>query len=268
MNRYSFLLLLVALIDVTAILSAPARAHQPYSKEVSILQSPSGDPLIVEKLFGDGIVVSDPVSLQIRNENNAVIANSPVGDYLTAFCPALRFCLAFRYGNINLFAEAWKLDYANLNYNAGDDHKIADEDYFHDDPDRRKGSQGFNQASFIWTLVSPVFIIIDYWILLIVSIVIFIVPAFAKFIHRHRSGKEKGLAGLVFRMLVYIVCLVYAAGAVAFFTMFMIFEPLVYVSLCVMAGTCAGLSLSRKLSSRLAKPLVGPEGLEPPTKPL
>jgi len=110
----------------------PAQAHSPYAIRQNIISGPDQNPLIVEKLFGDGVIVSsDPVSFQIRNKNGAVIAHTQTSLHLSVFCPTIQLCWAFPYDN-SAIVEPMHLDYKALDY-AAQDPKIHPEemaDYF------------------------------------------------------------------------------------------------------------------------------------------
>lgn len=88
-------------------------AHRPYAIKQGYIKSPSGESVIVEKLYGDGIFYADPVKVQLRNRFGAVIASAKTGsDYY--FCPNIDYCWVFVYGQF--LVEPFKLDADSINW--------------------------------------------------------------------------------------------------------------------------------------------------------
>jgi|GEM_PF-3491539 len=125
MKKIRHIVILVAFLASS--IFGPAEAHSPYAIRQSIISGPNQNPLIVEKLFGDGVIVSsDPVRLQIRNKNGAVIAYTQTALHVSVFCPTIQFCWAFPYDN-SAIVEPMHLDDKTLDY-AAQDPKIYPEE--------------------------------------------------------------------------------------------------------------------------------------------
>jgi len=95
----------------------PAYAHRFYIIEDSRIDAPDGSPLIVERLYGDGIIGMDPVSLQIRNLGGAVLAHSQTSTHVATFCPHINYCWAFPYNPILPLSMGLRLDTSNVDWN-------------------------------------------------------------------------------------------------------------------------------------------------------
>ncbi len=112
-------IILSAVVSFLAIVafSDLAYAHRPYLIKQGTISDPDGNKVIKEKLYGDGIFSADPVTFQLRHKDGAVLANSPVGDHVATFCPAIKFCWAFPYGILLPLATGWVLDFSQINFN-------------------------------------------------------------------------------------------------------------------------------------------------------
>ena len=106
-NKLYFLLVLALLTH------APAHAHPPYLLKQGVITDPDGNQVIKEKLYGDGVIVPDPGTFQLRNRHGALLANSPIEDHVASFCPSLNFCWVFPYHVLSLFAVGWSLGTVN-----------------------------------------------------------------------------------------------------------------------------------------------------------
>ena len=106
-----YLLLVLALL-----IQAPAHAHPPYLLKQGVITDPDGNRVIKEKLYGDGVLTTDPVTFQLRNRHGAVLANSPIEDHIASFCPSINFCWVFSYHVLSLFAVGWSLDTEALEF--------------------------------------------------------------------------------------------------------------------------------------------------------
>ncbi len=110
-SAFIFVFLLVLLF------SAEGHAHSPYAVKEGTLIVPSGEIVVKEKLYGDGIFSADPVTFQLRNRNGVVLANTPVAEHVAVFCPSVNFCWAFPYGFLSPFAMGYKLDVKKIEWN-------------------------------------------------------------------------------------------------------------------------------------------------------
>lgn len=109
--------ILFFLASFTLLFSSFAHAHSPYVMKQKIIDAPDHQKLIIEKLYGDGIIFSDPIMLQVRNANGAVVAASPASYHLAYFCPSISSCWVFPHGGLFPFAKGYKLEWEKLDYN-------------------------------------------------------------------------------------------------------------------------------------------------------
>jgi hypothetical protein len=105
-----FYLTVFILLIFAVLIPSSAEAHSPYAVKQGIIYSLDNKPLIIEKLYGDGIFVADPQKFQIRNMNGAVIASSETATHIFFACPSINFCWVFPHGSGSLFAYGYKLD--------------------------------------------------------------------------------------------------------------------------------------------------------------
>lgn len=157
-----------------------AHAHPPYLVKEGVVTTSTGETIIKELLYGDGLIAQDPSSFQLRHSNGAVIANAPTGDYVESFCPSLTFCWVFSYNNPFGLTVGWRLDHDKLNLNPeppqydftrSEDAKEFEE-YLNSSENRHASSypfgypelsddfKGFNK-SYISTLISPIIILLN-----------------------------------------------------------------------------------------------------------
>ncbi len=99
-----------------AFFAATVAAHAPYAVKEKELPSPQGTPLLLERLHGDGIFGPDPVSLHLRTPEGAVLAHTPVNQFVAVFCPSLRSCWAFPHNALIPVSRPWRLDFDHLDY--------------------------------------------------------------------------------------------------------------------------------------------------------
>lgn len=187
----------------------PASAHMPYAVEVKTLQDIHGEPLILERLFGDGIFAPDPVSLQVRNRNGAVIAYTSVNQSVSVYCSSLEFCWACPHSTLSLWATPVRLNHESLDY----DQQISTEARSRlkreggvtrgfENPDSRSAPLGFAADSSLLALsLSPLLIIKEHAIFLFA---VFLVCLF-RFIHDPRCSQPTAGRQGVARVLLAIL---------------------------------------------------------------
>jgi len=91
-----------------------ANAHSPYIDPIQKLEGPNGEPLLLERLCGDGVVTCDPISVQLVNQQNDILAFTESDKLTATFCPSLKFCWVFPYDSTSV--TPLRLDYKNLPY--------------------------------------------------------------------------------------------------------------------------------------------------------
>jgi hypothetical protein len=174
--RIAWLAMVFLILAGMLLVSTPAEAHRPYAAKIKMLEGPSGEPLILERLFGDGIFFADPVSLQVRNKKGAVIAWTPTAGRVAVFCPSIQFCWTFPYGILSPLAQPFKLAHEKLDYSKEGDVEEYKElsSYLTDDevkrvgsyrfpyPEKRKDNAGFTPDGPIALLLSPVVMLVDH----------------------------------------------------------------------------------------------------------
>lgn len=108
--------ILTCLLLLLCIGSTVAQAHDPYARKIATLKDSEGRTVIVEKLYGDGIIGPDPANLQIRNDQGGVVAYSPTGNFLIPICPYIQFCFAIPHSAPFMISPVWKLDYESVDF--------------------------------------------------------------------------------------------------------------------------------------------------------
>jgi hypothetical protein len=260
MNRHWIIYLLLA---VTATLSAStAQAHRPYAVKVKTIQSLKHDILIVERLFGDGIFFADPVRLQIRNQQDAVIAHSQTASHVGAFCPSIQFCWAFPYQG--LLVEPMYLDYKKLDYHRSNGLKTPEEltNYLSGSsttlrtpslvyPSSRDMPENFIAASSLLKLLSPLIIIGDNFLTFLLLAILYFLPSFLLPIYITFSQRQNGLRRTSFLLLGLIVFITYIALSLlaSFVILFTWSMPIIYCLLIAGASVWVGITLSRRFTS-------------------
>ncbi len=172
---------------ILTVLSVPAIASQPYVEKIKMLTGPAGEKLVLEKLYADdGFDLFHPVSVQLKNQNGAVVAFMPVAIDASVYCPSLLRCIVFPTGFGQFFTNGWQLDADSVDYTLAADSDLTQKntmdrttgtDYkmylaypnvteFHGaglgNPLQRLGAKGFAPSdSTGWFLLSPLFILRD-----------------------------------------------------------------------------------------------------------
>lgn len=111
------LLTFILIISIIAFTS-PANAHRPYLVKDKTFETPEGT-IITERLYGDGIFTTDPVSYQVRDSKGNVLAYTATAESVASFCPIISFCWVFPYDNLTVLSVGRKLDNNNLDFNRG-----------------------------------------------------------------------------------------------------------------------------------------------------
>ncbi|QQG35483.1 MAG: hypothetical protein HYS17_08040 [Micavibrio aeruginosavorus] len=265
----------VLLFALIFLIASPAYAHRPYLIKEGTISDPNGNSLILEKLYGDGIFTSDPVSFQIRSKSSALLAYTPTSEHIAVFCPDVRFCWAFLYGIVSPFATGMKLNHESIDWNSkaqnldlkGDEaglyQKYLEDEkqkraysYSFDYPEMRKDKQGKGFSASAWSIVfSPLFIIANHIIPLAFVTVLSIVPFILHWLFFKRFSLHKKLHRILLKTSGGIIILGYALFyCLALFVLgFTIGTPLLYMFAAMLLGIA-----SPKLI-RLKKKLV-PEG--------
>lgn len=201
----------VLLFILIFLIASPAYAHRPYLIKEGTINDPNGNSLILEKLYGDGIFTTDPVSFQIRSKNGALLAYTPTSEHVAVFCPDVRFCWGFLYGTVSPFATGMKLGYESIDWNSqaqkldlkGDEAELyqkylEDEkqkraySYGFDYPEMRKDKQGKGFSASTWSIAfSPLFIIANHIIPLALVTVLSIVPFILHWLFFKRFSPHK-----------------------------------------------------------------------------
>ncbi len=238
----------------------PAQAHRPYAVKEYTIQGPNKQNMIVEKLFGDGIFSGDPVRLQIRNQQGAVIAHSQTATHVGVFCPSIQFCWAFPYDD--LLVEPLLLDYEKLQYNASDvtNQPEALADYLsgaikvlRDDrlgyPSYRDTPQNFSTGSPLLKILSPFIIIGDNFLTFLVLALIYFLPSFLSPIYHAFSLRKSGLRKLGLLSMGWLLLISYTILAlfVSFIILFTWSTPFIYCLVIIGGSARAGAYLSQKV---------------------
>lgn len=178
-QQHIFLSLLFLLTHFTC---RVAEAHRDYLIKETTLQTEHGK-VLVEKHFGDGIIVSDPLSVQIRNAQGEVVAHTPISYSIAVLCPSLEFCLAIPHGSLTLWAQPWRLTPEKIDWKKPSDVTASKSkelaEYLTDDKRRRtiadgeylgheRELNGFEKTDTLYFLLSPLFLIACYFPLLLV----------------------------------------------------------------------------------------------------
>lgn len=248
-----YLLLVLALLS-----HAPAHAHPPYLLKQGVITDPDGNQVIKEKLYGDGVITTDPVTFQLRNRHGGLLANSPIEDHVASFCPSINFCWVFPYHALSLFAVGWSLDTEALvfdkpapNYEFKDAAKAeAFKSYLNDKNVKRfsayaLGYPEFNRShhsgfkpSGISALFSPFIIMADQFIQLLV----FLLSTLVLLIIFRPFSRGKKIKRKKFKYLFYIIYALFVAVYVGFYVLeifivaFTLQTPLIYMLLFILAG--------------------------------
>lgn len=209
-----------ALLSLTLLCAAPASAHRPYAFKQKTVDSPQG-PLTIEKLFGDGIFAADPVSMQVRNAQGAVLAYTSVSDHVALFCPSVSSCWAFPHDSVWGIPTPWRLDHADLDYAKTLDPKLALEQrgpvtYGFENPWGRKEASGFKKERSLMILAGPLIAFLDHGGLLGVLAVFCALPFALKTVLAKLALRQ----GPLNTALKVLVTLLYAFNAVVLILLF------------------------------------------------
>lgn len=87
-----------------------AAAHQPYFRGyAAAVALPGGDSGSLRRLYGDGIVLSDPVRALVTDKSGDVRALGPVGYAMEHFC-SWGSCRVYVYRDTSLLPEVYRFD--------------------------------------------------------------------------------------------------------------------------------------------------------------
>jgi hypothetical protein len=86
-----------------------AGAHPPYEHQDRVITEASGRRLRLMRSYVDGIMMSDPVKLVVRDVDDRTVAETEYGRDLAVICPGPAACLVFRYDGFApvVPANAW-----------------------------------------------------------------------------------------------------------------------------------------------------------------
>lgn len=249
-------------------LPTSVNAHRPYLVKQGLLIDPEGKTVIKEKLYGDGIVTTDPVVFQIRSSNGAVLASTTVSDHVGVFCPSVQFCWAFPYGIGSVFSIGQRLDFEKvdweksplvvkfegdekedfLNYLTKKDHKNARSNNF-DYPEYNHKDFGFNSV-FISSIFSPFIIIFDQFFLMVflTTLTISIPLCFYYFFIKARTKKLKIFMNILGSIVVLSLFGFYLAAGFIF--SFALGAPIFYLFIFMIFGAFIGSRLFKKFKTR------------------
>lgn len=262
-NRlYLFLIL-------TLLIYAPAYAHPPYLIKQGLIADSDGNKVIKEKLYGDGVFVSDPVTFQLRNRHGALLANSPINDHVFSFCPSIDFCWVFTYSFISLFSFGWSLNAETVefdkpapNYEFKGDEEEDFKSYLNDQnskqfsayflgyPEFNRSHSGFKR-SWISALLSPFIIIADQFIqLLVIFLLTFVRLILFRLPLRWKKYKIKIVKYLLYTISALLIVVYLAFYAVVTLIIGVTFTtPVIYMLASIISGEfLAELFLKRKTS--------------------
>ena len=244
--RITLIFLILVLQGITS-----AEAHSPHAIKVNTIKDPNGNPLIVEKLYGDGIFGPDPTRLQIRNRHGVVIARSTTDSSIFAFCPELQFCWAF-HNAIGL--QALKLDYKNLSYEKTDPASLSpglkdyllNTTYIHGSeadlswPKIQDRTEGFIEINTPLMLLSPIIVLMDniilFCIVAILFAIIFCIPFFII------TPPRKNLLIMIILGCMFFGC----TGLTSIIILFIYPEFFLYNATIAALSSCAGMALGIK----------------------
>ncbi len=102
------------IVFLISFISPSALAHAPYLEKLAILEDDQGNRYILEKLYGDGVVLADPYRFQIRNLNGAILAHGPANGASYVDCPSLEKCRIYSGSILTLKARKYSLDISIL----------------------------------------------------------------------------------------------------------------------------------------------------------
>lgn len=253
---------------LTLLIYAPAYAHPPYLIKQGLIADPGGNKVIKEKLYGDGVFVSDPVTFQLRNRHGVLLANSPINDHVFSFCPSIDFCWVFPYSFISLFSFGWSLTAETVEFDEpAPNYEFADEEeeedfklYLNDQsfkrfsayslgyPEFNRSHSGFKR-SWISALLSPFIIIADQFIqLLVIFLLTFVRLILFRLPLRWKKYKIKIVKYLLYTISALLIVVYLAFYAVVTLIIGVTFTtPVIYmIASIISAEFLAELFLKRK----------------------
>ena len=233
----------------------PVEAHSPYVIKIKTLEVNRTNSLILERLFGDGVVVSDPVRLQVRNNKGVVIAYSATASHVAEFCPLVQFCWAFPYEDS--IVTPMYLDFKKLNYNETSESDPPEQLSIYPSDDNKP--KNFLKGSTVIQLLSPVIIIGDRIFTYIFLCIAYFIPAFLLATLRTVIASQKGFTSFWLTLLGFIILFSYY-GFVISGTILCVFSysmSLVYSLFFIALSTWAGFMNSKKFITNriLIKPI-------------
>lgn len=231
------------------LIHAPACAHPPYLMKQGLITDPNGNQVIKEKLYGDGVFITDPVTFQLRNRHGALLANSPINDHVASFCPSIDLCWAFPYSFISPFSFGWSLnaeavefDKPAPNYAFKGEEEEDFKSYLNDQsfkrvsayflgyPEFDKSHSGFKR-SWISVLLSPFIIIADQFIPLLVLFLLALVPLIISRLSSRWKKVERKTVKYLFHTISALLTFVYAVFCIlaTFIIGFTFSTPVIYM---------------------------------------
>lgn len=236
-ERYMLVRLLIIILLIS-FLPLSAHAHRPYIIKDRVIDGPNGQPVIIEKLYGDGIFGPDPVRLQFRNMQGGVIASFPTDINAAIFCPKINFCWVFPY-NLIPISVGLKLDVDSVDFNAPfNRHADMKDDeaeqfksylsgaakqvnsYGFEYPEMQKNSYGYQEV-LPSIILSPIAILLSHirWVLfvgIITPIFVFLLACIQEAIAKQEKGIGKVtayiLGGTLMTILGGLYLLIFLAG--------------------------------------------------------
>lgn len=259
-----FIKIICALLFASIFYAAPSEAHSPYAIKIQDLKDPQGNLLILEKLYGDGILSEDPAKLQVRNKNGVVLARSITGTHLAVFCPSIQFCWAFPY-NGGLFIEPMVLDYQKLKYNDASTPNVKAElasylngsekvsrsrSFLH--PMYQDKPENFLPGSPFIKILSPLIILVDSFLNFLVLAAVYFIPSFLFPSFCTYTLSKQGFTRFTLKFLTFIFVLASALFALflSFINLFTFATPFLYGLLVAAFSIGFGLFLSNTLLAK------------------
>jgi hypothetical protein len=88
------------LAALTFLCPAMVAAHPPYEEEIRVITEESGRRLQLVRSYVDGVMMTDPVKLVVRDEDDRTVAETEYGRDLALICLWPPSCLVFRYDGL------------------------------------------------------------------------------------------------------------------------------------------------------------------------
>ncbi len=265
----------VLLLALIFLITSPAYAHRPYLVKEGSINDPSGNPVILEKLYGDGIFTSDPVSFQIRSKNGALLAHTPTAEHVAVFCPDISFCWAFPYGIVSPFTVGMRLNHESIDWSApapqldmkGEEAELYKK-YLEDKKQKRAYSYSFNypemrkdnpgngfSASTLSIAFSPFVIIANHVIQLALVTILSVAPFILYWLFFRRFSPNKKINRVLLKttggLIIFGYLLFYCLAL--FILGFTVGTPWLYM----LAAMALGLGSPKLIRKRKRKPILG-----------